>query len=169
MTGLSPKTKYYVKAYAINSIGTSYGSEVEVTTLPLTKKLPMIWVNETIVVTTDLTKYDTLNYETTDDATATIDVWVLWQDVIYALTAIASATDFHITGTPTEWQSLVIRLLDAWVTKDLTYDTVFRASSDLDLPTATTASAEMYLQFIYNDNNSTWDLTGKLDNFTNPA
>ena len=33
MTGLSPGTLYYVRAYAINSVGTSYGSEVTFTTL----------------------------------------------------------------------------------------------------------------------------------------
>lgn len=32
MTGLSANTTYYVKAYAINSVGTSYGSEVSFTT-----------------------------------------------------------------------------------------------------------------------------------------
>ncbi len=32
MTGLSPSTKYYVKAYAINSIGAGYGQQVEFTT-----------------------------------------------------------------------------------------------------------------------------------------
>lgn len=33
MTGLSPNTLYYVRAYAINSVGTSYGSQVTFTTL----------------------------------------------------------------------------------------------------------------------------------------
>ena len=33
MTGLSPNTTYYVRAYAINSSGTSYGDEVSFTTL----------------------------------------------------------------------------------------------------------------------------------------
>jgi len=33
MTGLTAGTKYYVKAYSINSAGTSYGAEVEFTTL----------------------------------------------------------------------------------------------------------------------------------------
>ena len=32
MTGLSPNTKYYVRAYATNSAGTSYGAEVNFTT-----------------------------------------------------------------------------------------------------------------------------------------
>ncbi len=34
ITGLSPNTQYYVKAYATNGAGTSYGSEVTFTTLP---------------------------------------------------------------------------------------------------------------------------------------
>jgi len=33
MTGLLPNTHYYVRAYSINSAGTSYGAEVEFTTL----------------------------------------------------------------------------------------------------------------------------------------
>jgi hypothetical protein len=34
LTSLSPNTLYYVKAYATNSVGTSYGEEVSFTTLP---------------------------------------------------------------------------------------------------------------------------------------
>lgn len=34
ITGLAPVTKYYVRAYATNSAGTSYGSEVSFTTIP---------------------------------------------------------------------------------------------------------------------------------------
>ncbi len=33
MTGLSPHTKYYVRAYAINTAGTGYGTQIEFTTL----------------------------------------------------------------------------------------------------------------------------------------
>ena len=32
LTGLSPNTKYYVRAYAVNSIGTGYGNQVQFTT-----------------------------------------------------------------------------------------------------------------------------------------
>ena len=35
LTGLSPSTTYYVRAYATNSVGTSYGSEVSFTTSAL--------------------------------------------------------------------------------------------------------------------------------------
>ena len=34
MTGLTPGTLYYVRAYATNSVGTSYGNEVTFTTIP---------------------------------------------------------------------------------------------------------------------------------------
>lgn len=37
MTGLTPATKYYVRAYATNSEGTSFGSEVSFTTLGISK------------------------------------------------------------------------------------------------------------------------------------
>lgn len=33
LTGLAPNTKYYVKAYATNTVGTGYGSEISFTTL----------------------------------------------------------------------------------------------------------------------------------------
>jgi len=35
LTGLSPNTPYYVRAYATNSIGTAYGNQVTFTTLPV--------------------------------------------------------------------------------------------------------------------------------------
>ena len=35
ITGLDPATTYYVRAYAVNSIGTAYGNEVEFTTITL--------------------------------------------------------------------------------------------------------------------------------------
>ena len=35
ITGLTPSTKYYIRAYATNSAGTAYGNEVSFTTLKL--------------------------------------------------------------------------------------------------------------------------------------
>jgi len=35
LTGLTPGTKYYVRAYATNSVGTAYGDEVEFTATPI--------------------------------------------------------------------------------------------------------------------------------------
>ena len=34
MTGLHPRTKYYVRAYAVNNAGVAYGNEIEFTTYP---------------------------------------------------------------------------------------------------------------------------------------
>jgi len=34
VTGLKPGTKYYLKAYAINEVGTGYGDAVDFTTVP---------------------------------------------------------------------------------------------------------------------------------------
>jgi uncharacterized protein (TIGR02145 family) len=35
ITGLTPNTTYYVRAYATNSVGTAYGNEISFTTLPI--------------------------------------------------------------------------------------------------------------------------------------
>jgi hypothetical protein len=35
LTGLTPSTTYYVRAYATNSVGTAYGNEISFTTSPL--------------------------------------------------------------------------------------------------------------------------------------
>ncbi len=48
MTDLEPVTKYYVRAYAINSQGTVYGEEVEFTTLPA---LPTLSTNYIKILT----------------------------------------------------------------------------------------------------------------------
>ena len=44
LTGLTPSTTYYIKAYATNSIGTSYGNEVTFTTI-ITPTLTTIAIN----------------------------------------------------------------------------------------------------------------------------
>lgn len=42
MTGLSTNTTYYVRAYAVNDKGTSYGNEMEFTTLSVAPSLPSV-------------------------------------------------------------------------------------------------------------------------------
>lgn len=42
LTGLLPSTTYYVRAYAINSVGTAYGNIVSFTTSSITATLPLI-------------------------------------------------------------------------------------------------------------------------------
>ena len=54
---------------------------------------------------------------TTDDATAVIDVDVT---DVYELSAVANATTFSTTGTPTDGQKLMIRFKDAGAAKGIT-------------------------------------------------
>ena len=88
---------------------------------------------------------------TTDDATAVIDIDVT---DVYELSAVANNTTFTITGTPTDWQKLIVRYKDAGVSKTLTW-TGFTALG-ITLPTATTASKWSYVGFIYNSAATQW-------------
>ena len=49
MSGLTPGTTYYVRAYAINSVGTGYGNEISFTTVPLTT--PIVSTNAILSIT----------------------------------------------------------------------------------------------------------------------
>ena len=87
---------------------------------------------------------------TTDDATAVIDVDIT---DVYELSAVANATEFTLTGTPTDGQPLLIRLKDAGTTKGLTW-TGFTAIG-ITLPTDTTAGKQHYVGCTYNGTTGT--------------
>jgi hypothetical protein len=89
---------------------------------------------------------------TTDDATAVIDVDVT---DVYQLSAVANATTFSTTGTPTDGQPLVIRFKDAGTAKGLTWDAVFVAIG-VTLPTTTVVSKWHYVGCTYNSAASKW-------------
>lgn len=90
---------------------------------------------------------------TTDDATAVIDVAVT---DVYELTAVANATVFTVTGSAVDGQKLLIRYLDAGVTKNLTF-TGFTAVG-VTIPTATTPSKWGYVGAIFNQTASSWQI-----------
>ena len=84
----------------------------------------------------------------------------------FTVTALAAAATFAApTWTPTNWQVLLIRIKDNATARALTWNAIYRASSDLDLPTTTVISKTLYLQFVYNSTDSKWDLLWLLDNF----
>lgn len=89
---------------------------------------------------------------TTDDASAVIDIDTT---DVYELTAIANATTFTATGTPTDGQTLMIRLKDAGVTKNLTW-TIIGRSIGVTLPAATTAGKWHYIGLTYNLADTKW-------------
>lgn len=87
---------------------------------------------------------------TTDQASAAIDCNSY---DVYQLTAIANDTTFTVTGTPTDWQKLLIRFKDGWVAKWLTF-TWFTAMW-VNIPTITVVSKRCYVGCIYSSTAST--------------
>jgi hypothetical protein len=88
------------------------------------------------------------------------------RDNFYDITAQAAAvtTINAPSGTPANHNTLLIR-----VTSDASnraiggWNAIYRAGTNLALPTTTTASKTMYIKFIYNSTASKWDLVSVLD------
>jgi len=84
---------------------------------------------------------------------------------VFIVLALAVGTTFAApTGTPVDGQKLIIRIKDNATAQTLAWNAIYRASSDLALPTTTVISKTMYLGFIYNSADSKWDLVAFLDN-----
>lgn len=84
----------------------------------------------------------------------------------FEVTALAGALKFNNPGgTPVGGNKLIIRVKDDGTARALTYDTQFRASSDLALPTTTIVNKTLYMGFIFNATDTKWDLIAYLDNF----
>ena len=82
---------------------------------------------------------------TTSDSTAVID----WDSTdIYELSAMAAATTFTLTGTPTDGQMILIRFKDNATTRALTWTGFTVIGSTL--PTTTTVSKWHYVLIQYN-------------------
>lgn len=85
---------------------------------------------------------------------------------VFIVTAQAGALLFNNpSGTPSQWDKIIIRIKDDWTARALTYGSQFRASSDLALPTTTVLSKTLYMGFIYNSTDTKRDLLAVLNNF----
>lgn len=85
---------------------------------------------------------------------------------VYTVTALAAAAAFAApTGTPTNGQTLLLRILDNGTARALSWNAIYRFSTDLVAPTTTILSKTMYVGFIYNSAASKWDCVFILDNF----
>lgn len=83
----------------------------------------------------------------------------------YNVTALAAGATFGApSGTPTDGQRLIIRIKDNGTARTLAFNAIYRASSDLALPSTTVISKTLYLGFIYNGADSKWDLVALLNN-----
>jgi hypothetical protein len=88
------------------------------------------------------------------------------KDSEFTVTALAvNATFAAPSGTPLQGHRLLIRITDNGTSRTLAWNAIYRASSDLALPTATTLGKTMYLAFEYNATASKWDFLSLLDNF----
>ena len=87
----------------------------------------------------------------------TVDQW--------NVTALAVADAFAVpSGTPVNGQKLIIRIKDNGTARALTWNAIYRAGSDVALPTTTVINKTLYLGFIYNAADSKWDLVAVTGN-----
>lgn len=84
---------------------------------------------------------------------------------LYVITALATAPTFGVpAGTPADGQGLMIRVKDNGTARALAFNTIYRASTDLALPSTTVISKTLYMGFIYNVADTKWDLIAVLNN-----
>jgi hypothetical protein len=86
-------------------------------------------------------------------------------DDVYVATGMTVNMVFGApTNTATDGQRLLIRIKGT-AARTLGWNAIYRASTDLALPTTTITTKTMYLGFVYNSADTTWDLVAYLDNF----
>jgi len=86
-------------------------------------------------------------------------------DDLFKVTALAAAALLtNPTGTPTAGQTLLIRIKDNGTARALTFDTLYRFSSDQPAPTTTVINKTLYLGFVYNFDDTKWDCLGYINN-----
>lgn len=84
---------------------------------------------------------------------------------VYLVTALATGATFGApTGTPIDEQQIIIRIKDDGTARTLAWNAIYRASTDLPLPTTTIVSKTLYLGFQYNMTDTRWDLLALLNN-----
>jgi len=76
---------------------------------------------------------------------------------VYILTALAIAATFSApNGTPTQGQTLLIRIKDNGTARALAWNAIYRIIGTI-LPTTTVISKTLYVGFIYNSSDTKWD------------
>lgn len=88
------------------------------------------------------------------------------RDNFLDITALAAAPTFAApSGTPANHNNLVIRIKDNATARALTWNAIYRGSTDFALPSTTVISKTMYVQFLYNSTDSKWDCVGLTNGF----
>ena len=79
--------------------------------------------------------------------------------------AIGTLTISNPTGTPLNAQKLIYRIQSTFA-QTLSWGAIFQGSSDLALPTTTSGNSKWDIYgFVYNTNNSKWQLAAKTAGF----
>jgi hypothetical protein len=97
----------------------------------------------------------------TTAVTPTIDT----EDVFVVTAQAQSLTINNPTGTIVNGQRFILRIKDNATPQSLTFGNLYRASTDLPLPSITLAGKTLYLGFMYNSDANRWDLIAKINNF----
>ena len=97
LSGLTPGTQYYVRAYATNSNGTGYGSAKSFSTLPGGINIPVLTTNEVTYMTT--TTAISGGNISSDGGSAVTSRGVCWSISPTPTTADSKTTDGSGTGT----------------------------------------------------------------------
>jgi len=103
-----------------------------------------------------------ITYRTGGAASYTTSVTIPADSVdMFIITAQASALLFNApSGTPTEGQMLLIRIKDNGTARALTWNAIWRSGATVTLPTTTTLSRTLYMEFLYNSTDARWDIVG---------
>lgn len=85
---------------------------------------------------------------------------------MFTVTALAVGATFASPGgTPTDGQPLEIRVKDNGSAQTLAWNAIYRAGTDLALPTTTVAGKTAYYFFKYNAADTKWDYVGNTGGF----
>lgn len=145
----------------ITDSATGSSSNININAVPKwTGRFQVGWVNVPTVSSTDTITNKRKQPRIVSAASYTTDTWTSL-DVstcdIFIITAQAGALLFNApSGTPVQWEKLIIRIKDNWTSRALTYNAIYRAIG-VTLPTATTISKTTYIWLVYNSTDTKWD------------
>jgi hypothetical protein len=123
-------------------------------------------------ITGSLTVIGSLTYNTfkpttvTTASTATLTPNVDNSDIFTIISQSAALSIANPTGSVVNGQKMIIRIKDNGTARAITWaGSQYRTSTDLSLPTTTVVNKTLYTGFIYNSDDTKWDLIALLNNF----
>lgn len=149
ITGLTPNTKYYVRAYATNTEGTAYGNEVEFTTNPI--------IGATVTTTAPTTLTST-TANPGGNITADGGAPVTERGIVWALTANPTTSDNKLAASAAGTGAFTVSLsalqpgtlyhIRAYAinTSGTAYGSDLTFTTPAALPTVTTAAVSSFTQ-----------------------